>query len=299
MKLVGMMPARNEDWVLALSARAALRWCDALVIFDHASTDGTIAIIDELMREYGDRVTAFGSIDSQWNEMEHRQGMLEVARESGASHLAIIDADEVLTGNLAERMRSMVESLSRGFILQLPGYNLRGGIDSYHSTGIWSDRWFSVAFANDPRLGWFGDRFHQREPQGCPMTPRRPIAQGQGGVLHLWGASERRLIAKHALYKMTERLRWPNKPVRQIDQLYDLAFRPEAAPQYAQKWLFRPVPEEWWSPYRDLLRLTALDEVPWQEQACTKLLADYGPEPFDGLNLFGVRSLRKQEVACE
>ena len=32
MKLVGIMPVRNEDWCLDLTARAALMWCDELVI---------------------------------------------------------------------------------------------------------------------------------------------------------------------------------------------------------------------------------------------------------------------------
>jgi hypothetical protein len=39
MKLIGLMPVRGEDWILGLSARAALMWCDELVILLHSCTD--------------------------------------------------------------------------------------------------------------------------------------------------------------------------------------------------------------------------------------------------------------------
>src|SRR4051812_45523687 len=110
-------------------------------------------------------------------------------------------------------------------ILQLPGYNLRHGTAFYHANGVWGNRWFSTAFQDDPRLGWAGDRFHHREPMGVKLQPYRPIQQGDGGVMHLWGASERRLTAKHALYKLSERLRWPEKPIAEIDRMYSLALK--------------------------------------------------------------------------
>src|SRR5437868_14507474 len=101
MKLIGMMPVRNEAWCLGLSARVALMWCDKLVIRVHSSSDGSWEIVNELVFEYpGGRVRAIQGGESEWDEMAHRQNMLNSARLRGATHLAIIDADEVLTGNL-------------------------------------------------------------------------------------------------------------------------------------------------------------------------------------------------------
>ena len=48
MKIVGLMPVRNEDWCLGLTARAALKVVDHLIIFDHASTDRTPEIAQEI-----------------------------------------------------------------------------------------------------------------------------------------------------------------------------------------------------------------------------------------------------------
>lgn len=288
MRLVGMMPCRNEDWVLELSARAALKWCDAIVILDHASSDQTWNIICRLKGEFPDRVLADFAPDPVWDEMQHRQKILTAARSMNATHLAIIDADEILTGNLLGTIRVHIESMPPGWMLQLPGYNLRAGLDRYHANGIWGQRWFSTAFRDLPSLGWSGDRFHQRDPGGLALRQHRPFMQGQGGIMHLWGADERRLRAKHAAYKMIETLRWPIKSHADIDRLYNLAFLPAANLQFDQNWRYAEIPADWWQPYTDLRSGVKLDDVPWQEQMCCQLYAQHGAERFAGLDLFGV-----------
>ncbi len=57
MNLACTMPCRNEDWVLALSARAALMWCDALVLYLHACTDRSLDIASEIQNENPGRVS--------------------------------------------------------------------------------------------------------------------------------------------------------------------------------------------------------------------------------------------------
>lgn len=287
MRLIGMMACRNEDWVIGLSARVALSWCDGLVILDHASDDRSAAILDEIEEQYPEQVFRLLESAEEWREMQMRQAMLSRARQAGATHVAIIDADEILTGNLGG-IREAIETMRRGLILQLPGYNLRGNIDRYHCTGIWSDRWFSVAFADEARLHWGGDQFHHREPMGYPLGQFRPVQQGTGGVMHLWGASERRLKAKHALYKMVETLRWPSKSHREIDVLYSLAFDPRLNTRFEQNWEYASVPASWWEPYQAVMSYLDVGATPWQEQMCRQLYFLHGAARFAGLNLFGI-----------
>ncbi len=289
MKLVACMACRNEDWVLGLSARVALLWCDFIVIYVHASTDRSWDIASALVEEYRDRVHAIRDDEQIWDEMQHRQRMLTAARQAGATHIAIVDADEILTWNLTPEgpfnfdARSIIDCISAGSIVQLPGYNLRGGLHQYHASGIWGNRWFSVVFKDDARLGWAGDKFHAREPQGMMLNAYHPIAQGQGGIMHLWGSSERRLRAKHAWYKVTERLRWPDRPLHNIDQMYSQWCMPAE-----WDWKFNYVPNEWWSSYEKWMHYLDVDAEPWQEQAVRDAVAKHGAERFRGLDLFGV-----------
>lgn len=292
MKIVGTMPVRNEAWILGYTARVALRWLDHLVILLHACEDGSERIATDLAKEFWPRVTILHHEAPKWDEMAHRQYMLEEARRQEATHIAIVDADEALTGNLFERIREACRlNLQPGSIMQLPGYNLRGGIERYHNNGIWGNRWFSCVFPEHPRYCWRSDRFHHREPfifgSAQLLTPAVPFAQGEGGVLHFWGASERRLRAKHAMYKVTERLRWPHKDIGEIERMYSWAIRGTGSgPDTPEGWKYATVPAGWLC--ADLLHHIDLDGVPWQEAAVREAVAAARPGTFDGLDLFGI-----------
>jgi Glycosyl transferase family 2 len=281
-KLIGLMPVRNEAWCLGFTLRIALKWCDEVIVCDHGSVDTSRMIMEQLGEETK-RVIVREDREDEWREMEQRQMLLVECRHRHATHIAIIDADEFLTGNLLHVIRHYMPS--RGQLVELPGYNMRNPNNAgpwwYHTSGVWGNRWFASAFHDSPALHWSGDRFHHREPMGVGWRRWRPVKQGEGGTLHLWGASERRLRAKHALYRITERLRWPHKPVDEIEKLYSLATTPR------EPWTFAPVPGAWIEPYADLMQYLDIDAEPWQEAEVRSLLSTHGREWFAGLNLLG------------
>ena len=288
MKIVGIMPVRNEDWILGLSLRVALKWCDQVIVGDHGCTDGSRDIMNEL------GVIVRDDRESGWQEMEQRQMLLETAREYGATHIALIDADEVLTANLLPSIRhwQAVNASKPGWMLDLPLYNVRN-CEQYHTNGVWGNRWVATAFLDQPQLHWAGDCFHHREPFGVNRWYRdKPVDQGFGGVMHFWGASERRLRAKHALYRITERLKWPDKDSHLIEYTYDPATNPESELArrmgVAGPWTVEALKPEWIEPYAELMQHLHIDAEPWQEAEVRRLLAEHGREHFAGLDLLGL-----------
>src|SRR6185369_16060502 len=154
MKIVAIMPARNEDWVLGLSARALLRWVDHLVILDHCSTDESREMEWVIQLEYPDRVCVLTENRPTWLEMEHRQRLLNEARAHNATHVVTIDADEVVSANLVPHMRDIVADIPPGHVLQLPWITCRDSIHQQHRPGsgeIWATQHASAAFVDDPR----------------------------------------------------------------------------------------------------------------------------------------------------
>lgn len=290
MKLICLMPVRNEDWVVGLSARAVLRWVDHLVVLDHASTDRTSAILAAVADEYPGRVTVLVEGSPVWEEMRHRQRMLETARELGATHIAMVDADEVLTANLLRTIRGLIERMSAQVTMQLRWLCLRGSIYSVMTTGIWGSASACMAFEDGPECYWSsadraGYDFHHRQPMGRPWMGYTPSPTLSGGLLHLQFVGARRLMAKQALYKMTEAVRWPGRePAGAINMRYDHAV------YGAQGVSVAGTPAAWWAGYVDLRRYLSLceDEAPWQETECRRLWQEHGPAHFEGLDLFGV-----------
>lgn len=293
MKIIVMMAVRNEEWILGFSARVALLWADELIILDHASNDKSNDIAQKLSCD--GRVSLLHEPDKNWKEMEQRDAMLRWARDQrGATHVCITDADEVLTSNLLPTIREHIANTPPNRILQLPLYYLRGS--TYHTNGLWGQRWGSFAFQDSPELHWGGDTYHAREPQGRRLIPCNPIEQGHGGILHFWGSSERRLIAKHALYQITETLHWPDKSLEEIRKMYSLWRSPEDSRamwphkrDFHVPWTFAELPPSWLTGYGALMRDHYFqDKEPWQEAEIRRAVAEFGPERFAGLDLFGI-----------
>ena len=315
MRVVGLMAARNESWILGLSARAALLWLDELVILVHASTDATAAIAGAVMREHLGRVSILFEDNPVWEEMRHRQMMLDCARSRGATHICYIDSDEVLTGNLldpvhgqtAKRIYGLFSICPPNSILQIPWLALRGSIGQVHVSGPWADNQVaSFGFVDSPELGWKarGEEkydFHHRAPMGRPMVPWTPLGnmnplvrqRRDAGLMHLQFVQGRRLRAKQALYKITEVLRWPGRePVEMVDQRYNLAvygqYKTPGPGWQGPMGLAEAPMDLWWGAYAHLMCHLETKQVPWQEAEVLKALEEHGPKRFAGLDLFGI-----------
>ena len=282
MRLVNIQPVRNEAWCIGLTARALLRWVDDAVFLLHACTDASESILEAVASEHPGRVHVIHEPETIWREMHHRQRLLEYARCLDATHVSVVDADEIIAGDTMPVMRDHVGLLGPKKFAAIKFRNIIDGLDQYRAEqGDWgTNAGTIVAFGDHPHLCWEarnGYDHHQRSPYGSSMSS---YIQG-GGLLHLQFASRRRLLAKHALYKVSERIKYPQKSIRDIDALYNMAPSLSGIDR-------KPTPAEWWAPYADLMRYCNVDSEPWQEQATRNLVAQHGAAHFGGLDLFGV-----------
>ena len=296
MKLVGVMLVKNEDWVLGMSMRAALQWVDELVVVDDRSWDQSLPIIKEVMGENpwrvhyslwqpmkevesesryrpGEKIKIQVPDDSNpwWNEMDARQHSLLLARKHGATHIAIVDADEVLTSNLTSKVRDRILSLQPGAALEYPMVPVWGDVKQYRSDDcVWSRAHLSLAFCDMEELTWrpAGDGYHHhhRLPYGISRVERE--SPPSGGVMHLQFAHRQRITEKHVHYKMSEVIRWPGrKSPEDINRMYEQALD-EGGMQLAE------CPAEWWTGYRQ--DKVTLSGKSWYYFEIKKLLKEHG-----------------------
>lgn len=296
MKLIATMPVRNEDWCIGTSARAALLWCDEVHVLLHSCTDDSFDIVREINHESNARLTYERFDDAQWHEMSHRQEMLMHARRRGATHIALVDADEILTGNLLPDIRRIIEHYTLSdHIVNLPWLALARETGRYISGPcLWGDRQqVTTAFKDQPAFHWSsGERggydFHQRPPMGATRKFVCPVRPTDGGIMHLQFLSERRLRAKQALYQMTEVMRWPGRrEPRELAEMYGPTVY-QSHPDFKGVQT-TAVPASWWEPYAMLPALMLSEAVePWQETEVKALLTKHGRDRFGGLDLFGL-----------
>ena len=283
MRICAMMLVRNEDWILGCSIRAALQWCDFVSILDDDSTDDAYGIFKEAQVEFPERVIYRKhnrTAGEHWIEMDLRQQLLQNARLTGATHFAIVDADEILTANLDDKIRPEFEKLRPGECLEVPMLAMRA-LDVYQDDdSVWSRAWLTLGFAYKPELNWKaaddGYQHHSRAPRGHIGSNRFLTDKAQGGAMHLQWCNRRRIVAKHWLYAYMDSLLWPTRETpRQLSEKYSQALQ-------------RPVnlgavPLEWWE--RRLKGAIKLDGVPWQEEELRRVLAEYGEERFRDIRL--------------
>ncbi len=306
-----MCPVRNEDWIISLSLRALLMWVDAVVVLDHCSTDNTPDIINDVQLENPARIVWLREDSPVWEEMRHRQRLLDKARAIGGTHMVIVDADEVLTGDLLPGVgrvapgpmgsrvwgiREMIENCPKDSTMELPWLCLRGSKDLVHRSGVWGEQNASMGFVDASGLHWSsegraGYDFHHRPPMGRGYLPYRPVPNRDSGLMHLQFVSDRRLRAKQALYKATEVIRWPGREtIDAINRKYNLSVYGVALPSVGAQLPLETIdcPARWWEPYGHLMQHYRPDAEPWQQAELHRLIAEHGSEFFRGLDFFGV-----------
>lgn len=286
MKLVGLMTVRNEEWVLGLSLRAALRFVDEMVVLDHASTDGTAALVERIAAEHPGRVRSLREDDPIWNEVACRQRLLEAGRAAGATHLCVLDADEVLTGNLLPGIRGLFATLAPGETLSLPWLALWRDLDAYRDEpSRVARKIMMLGFRDSPALHYApafdGFDFHTRRVRGIGAD--RAFCDepegATGGVLHLAAVNWRRLQARTVWYQMIEAVRYPEfRTPAERQAFYALRYLDESEIR------MRPVPPAWWEPYLSWRGAVDVDGAAWFEAECRRMWSEHGADVFAGLN---------------
>lgn len=292
--IIALMCVRNEAWVLRYSLPALLTWVDQAVVLLHACSDASPAIATEVAASHPGRVHILQEPNPEWREMEHRQRMLECARAHGATHIGMVDADEVLAAPLRSDIREITNSLQPRQLLVAPWLNLWRSLDVYrrdrtpHGSG-----YASLIVRDGFGLCWMaapdGYQHHHRHPYGTLgeqiVLQGIPGEDGWPGLMHLQRANWRRARARQAWYKAIEALKYRHRrPCAMIDGEYSAALDETDA-------RFHTVPLRWWSGYeldRGLIDLS--DGEDWQELELKRLVAEHGRERFAGLDFFGLET---------
>lgn len=298
-KIVATLLARLDQWSIEFAIRAALEWCDEVVIGMHEpggkSLDPTWKIIAKIVEcpVLGPRLNVIALTDETWDEMNMRQRLLARARELNATHIAIVDADEAVTADLIPTIREAVLRLKPCETIEVPMVaphhgSSQGGasLDFARVDGVFNSARITLAFGDDPSLSWQnaadGYCYHNRPPKGITQRTNLDTADNTSGVFHLQYATLQRLGAKAAYYKIVERMKFPDRDESQpgpLNHKYDWTLRDEGE-------RYTPiVPSRWAYSFGDGRKLIDLAEIAWQAWAVSKLVDRVDPKVIAGLDL--------------
>lgn len=282
-KIVGLVPVRNEQNIIAQCLRALSMFTDAIVYLDDASTDGTPNIVESLTHECKIERIIY---KNEWyrDEPGDRNAMLNAGREIGGTHFIVIDADEMLSANLAinDCLVEAIRTLQPGDRIALNWIQLWRSIHEYRfDNSVWSWNYKEVIFCDD------GVSFYS---SGFIHTPRVPntlsgkefIIEGYGaGLLHFQFVNWRNLLVKQAWYHCLEHIRDPNKPVQEINLKYS-ASTDETDIRLA------PSRQDWFAGYSFFDESAFKKPEEWREQQVLEWFKLYGKSAFKELKIWDV-----------
>jgi hypothetical protein len=203
MKIIGLMPVKNESWILPLTLEVLSKVCDFIVIADQASEDDTRAIC----KQYPSVLLIDNNESGHSNKV--RWKLLDAARNFDGNNLLLsIDADEFLPPDLFNQaIRRLQSELMPGQGLEFLWAQLWKSQDYFRDDdSVWSNNWKTIGFLDDRKLDY--DRknvvINDHTSRVPESASRKPLRVHGVPLVHLQWANWERAQVKQAWYRCSE-----------------------------------------------------------------------------------------------
>lgn len=290
MKLLAIVPARNEEWILRQNLQVLTRLCDAVFVADQRSTDHTA----DICRDFA-KVHYLRNDTPYPNPENRRQILLNAARDyDGCNVILAVDADEIITATALfdPDWLTLLDSLQPGDSTLLQWVTLWKDPRRYRDDrSVWADRWVPFLFRDNRKTNYAGGNWHEsRVPQAFIPRARRfePVK-----VLHYQFVAWDRMLSKQSHCRVLELLRSLKASAVTINQQYIIT-------KDERRMALRDVPPEWIEPWLsegieiEHFRHPALF---WYDIEILRFFAEYGTKRFAALDIWDIDWECKRQLA--
>lgn len=285
MKVVALLPFKNEAWILPAYLSSIAPVVDEIAGIDDGSADDSRALI-EAVGGFVQAARPGGDRETHWRWIS--EDMLRVGRERGGTHFVCLDADEALTAPAGTHLRDALAALAPGEKVQMQWLALWKDPGAYRDDdSVWSDNHKDFAFADAPGLafeGWWPHRHGRTAGPNDPALLKR-LPPGQGAVLHYQFVPWSRFQVKQAWYRCIEFIRAPEKA-------YDInaMYAPTLGDPSART---TRIPAEWLTGIDVPAGLTELPPT-WHREEMLGWFDEHGTAFFEPLQIWHIDELHER-----
>lgn len=279
MKIITLIPIKNEDWILEKALENICLFSDYVIIADQQSSDRSLEICKKF-----DKVRVINN-KSEGHSNSVRWMLLDEARKiEGNNFIFCIDADEIISPKFIPEIKLLVSNniLFPGVGVSFQWIQIWGSMKTHRVDGVWRN--------NIKVAGFYDDRIidYKREFVINDHTSRIPEVSkilhiDKYPLLHLQSISYERYIVKQAWYRCNELIASPSQ-VKKINHKYSVA--------NTNKLLIEEVNKEW-------LDDVSMDtfgyskENDWRYAEILSWFEKYGISFFEPLEIWEVETLKK------
>jgi glycosyltransferase involved in cell wall biosynthesis len=286
MKIIALVPVRNEAWVLEHSLASLSGFCDVVIVNDQMSTDATRDIcrrFPKVVLLESKPADTVGRLPQQ-----ARWRLLDAARNyDGRNLLWCTDADELVPPSLARASFARdAGQLVPGRAIECRVYNLWKSMTRYRQDlSLYGPNWKAVAFVDDRSVDFSRGTRPLHEPR-IPVDDDAAVFRADDvPILHLQWAIWNRNQMKQAWYRCVELLNG-RLTALELNELYQGTL---------PIWYVHTeaVPDEWLADMT-LPPASADLEPSWHEREILAWFDERGVELFEPLEIWHVPSLHRE-----
>ncbi len=177
MKVIALMPVKNEDWILDYTLTCLKDFVDEIIALEDGSSDNTADILLKHRAEVINKTfVAFGS---------RRKELLRVGRERAGTHFVFLDADEVFTADLRKDFRGLLEKMKPGQKILLRWLAMwKSPLVFRDDESVWSNNFKDFIFCDDNVSDFDDIMAHEPRTPGDNKPSRIMKLETYGGVMH-------------------------------------------------------------------------------------------------------------------
>ena len=296
MKVIALLPFRNEEWCLPSYLHNTTKIVDEIIAIDDGSIDSSAKILEDAGAKVysSEKLIKF---NSGWSEGSIRAELLKLGREAGGTHFVCLDADETFTNPLVENFQELIPQLQPGEKMSLQWLALWKSYSSYrHDATVWSNNWKDFVVCDDPSLSYnHNQHMHVgRTPVSVSDINNeswRRLENEHGAVMHFQFSAYNNFQLKQCWLRCSELIQEPHN-FQGINIKYSITLLEqnvglEEMPKSWYDGIVLPKVENFDPEWKDSSFVRA-DLLP----GIYKYFEDYGVEYFEKLNIWHVPQLR-------
>ena len=296
MKVIALLPFRNEEWCLPSYLHNTTKIVDEIIAIDDGSIDNSVKILEDAGAKVysSEKLIKF---NSGWSEGSIRAELLKLGREAGGTHFVCLDADETFTNPLVENFQELLPQLKPGEKMSLQWLALWKSYSSYrHDATVWSNNWTDFVVCDDPSLSYnHNQHMHVgRTPASVSDVNNeswRRLENEHGAVMHFQFSAYNNFQLKQCWLRCSELIQEPyNSQGINIKYSITLLEQNVGLEEMPKSWydkIVLPKVENFDPEWKDSSFVRA-DLLP----GIYKYFEDYGVEFFENLNIWHVPQLR-------
>ncbi len=216
MKVITLVPVKNESWILNFSLKNFSMFSDEIIMLDDASEDNSVATASAYPKA---TVIPYKDDEPHVNMSKRRSALLEAGRKAGGTHFVCLDADETVSDALSRNLREELKSLSPGQKLLFPWILVNRSGEDFVYSKEYEDNYKDFAFYDDGKVGFIDRALSEERTPGSNDSAKK-IGFEKGCVYHFQNIPLKRNQYKQAWYRCNELLEGVKSP-RRINMIYD------------------------------------------------------------------------------